>query len=46
LKATVAIEPLTLLEGQLSPRVLGLVIEWASGHRTELMEDWDLARQQ
>lgn len=45
-KATVAIESLTMLEGHLSPRVLGLVIEWASAHRQELMEDWHLARQQ
>ena len=45
-KATVAIESLTILEGELSPRVLGLVIEWAAAHRQELMEDWNLARQQ
>ena len=45
-KATVAIESLTVLEGYLAPRVLGLVVEWASAHRQELMEDWDLARQQ
>jgi hypothetical protein len=34
-----------LLEGQLAPRVLGLVIEWAAMHRSELLADWDLARQ-
>ena len=45
-KATVVIESLTILEGQLSPRVLGLVVEWAALHRQELMDDWDLARQQ
>jgi hypothetical protein len=28
----------------LSPRVLGLVVEWAAFHRAELMEDWNLAR--
>jgi hypothetical protein len=32
-KATVVIESLTILEGQLSPRVLGLVVEWAALHR-------------
>jgi hypothetical protein len=30
----------------LSPRALGLVVEWASAHRQELVEDWQLARQQ
>jgi hypothetical protein len=45
-KATLAIESLTVLEGRLSPRVLGLVVEWASAHRQELMEDWALARAQ
>ena len=45
-RATVVIESLALLEGQLTPRVLGLVLEWAAAHRQELMEDWDLARQQ
>ena len=41
-----AIESLTVLEGYLAPRVLGLVVEWGSAHRQELMEDWDLARRQ
>lgn len=45
-KAIVAIESPTLLEGQLSPRALGLVMEWAAVHRQELLEDWSLARQQ
>ena len=43
-RALVAIDSLTLLEGKLSPRVLGLVVEWASAHQTELREDWELAR--
>jgi hypothetical protein len=43
-KAVVGIEPLRLLGGSLSPRVLGLVMEWASKHHGELREDWDLAR--
>lgn len=41
-----AIDSLTVLEGHLSPRALGLVVEWASGHRQELLEDWHLARKQ
>lgn len=44
-RAIVAIESLTLLEGKLSPRVLGLVMEWASTHQLELSEDWNLARE-
>jgi len=45
-RAIVAIDTLTLLEGRLSPRALGLVIEWAAAHRQELIDDWNLARQQ
>jgi len=29
-----------------TPRALGLVVEWASAHQQELIEDWRLARQQ
>jgi hypothetical protein len=45
-KALVGIESLTVLQGRLSPRLLGLVVEWASLHREELRTDWRLARQQ
>ena len=45
-RALVAIESLTVLEGGLSPRALGLVMEWASSHQDDLMEDWTLARAQ
>ncbi len=45
-KALVGIDALTVLRGRLSPRMLGLVVEWASLHREELMTDWELARQQ
>ena len=31
-KALMAIEPLAVREGRLSPRVLGLVTEWAALH--------------
>ena len=43
-KALIAIETRAVLRGRLSPRVLGLVTEWATLHRVELMEDWNLAR--
>ena len=45
-RALVGIESLTLLEGRLSPRVLGLVVEWASMHQEELLADWEHARRQ
>jgi hypothetical protein len=44
-KAIVAVHPLRILEGRLQPRVLGLVLEWAAGHEAELLEDWELARE-
>jgi hypothetical protein len=46
-KFGVAIEVRTLkvLEGRIPPRALGLVIEWASQHQEELLQNWELARQ-
>lgn len=43
-KAIVGIDPVRPIEGALSPRVLSLVVEWATLHRAELAHDWDLAR--
>lgn len=45
-KATVGIESLSVLDGRLPPRVMGLVVEWASLRRDGLRQDWDLARRQ
>ena len=45
-KALIGIQSLTLLQGRLSPRVFGLVMEWASLHQAELMRNWELARLQ
>jgi hypothetical protein len=45
-KALIGIQTLALLRGKLSPRVFGLVMEWASFHQTELMENWELAHRQ
>ena len=40
----VEIETLTSMDPvSLSPRVLGLIVEWASRHRPELLENWRLA---
>ena len=38
------IATLRILEGTLPPRALGLVMEWASQHKSELLSDWELAR--
>ena len=45
-KGLISIETLSLSEGSLSPRVLGLAVEWAALHRRELLENWELARRQ
>ena len=43
-EATVSIEELSILSGRLSPRVLGLVREWASLHQAELRKIWSRAQ--
>lgn len=43
-KAIISIKDLAILDGKLTPKVLGLVIEWASQHQQELLEDWNLAQ--
>ena len=42
--AVIELPSLRLLRGDLFPRALGFVREWASMHRDELMQDWELAR--
>jgi Domain of unknown function (DUF4160) len=44
-KAIVTIESLTVLEGELRSRTLALVQEWGMLHQSELMQNWELARQ-
>jgi len=39
-QAEIAIQDLNVLIGKLPSRVLGLVVEWASVHQTELMSNW------
>jgi len=43
-RATIRIDPPGLLEGELPPRALGLVMEWARLNRLALLDDWDRAR--
>lgn len=40
--AIFSIKTLEILEGKLSPRVKGLVVEWAEMYKEELLEKWDL----
>lgn len=44
-EASIAIESLDALHGDLPPRVFRLVKQWASLHRKELLKNWDLAEQ-
>jgi hypothetical protein len=43
-EACIAIGTFAVICGGLPPRVIGLVLEWAVAHRTELMENWELCR--
>jgi len=45
-RTVIDIRALTIIRGSLSPRALGLVIEWASQHQTELMDLWGRASKQ
>lgn len=44
-RASIDIKELSILEGSLPQRVLALVLEWAFLHRTDLLADWELARE-
>ena len=39
----ITIEGLSILSGELPPRALGLVIEWASLHQEDLKKAWNQA---
>jgi len=39
----VSIESLTVLAGRLPPRAMGLVVEWATLRRRELLQAWERA---
>ena len=41
----VSIQDMTVLEGRLPPRALGMVMEWAAIHQTELLDAWNGAQQ-
>ena len=43
-KVTTEIESLRMIEGHIPPWALGLVIEWATQHKGELLNNWKLAK--
>ena len=44
-EALLDIHHLSIFAGSLPPRALGLVIEWATLHQEELLQDWQRAQQ-
>jgi len=45
-QALIDIRNLSVFAGRLPPRALGLVIEWATLHQQELLDDWHRAEGQ
>lgn len=43
-EALVSIDTLALIGGELPPRAMGLVIEWAAQHQEELKAAWSKAK--
>ncbi len=43
-KVSISIKTLEILDGNIPPRALKMVKEWASDHQKELMQGWDLAQ--
>lgn len=41
--AVIDIQSMSVVRGYVPPRVLGMVIEWASQHREELLDLWEQA---
>jgi hypothetical protein len=41
-EASITIVELGVLEGDLPSRILGYVVEWASMHKQELMNNWNM----
>jgi hypothetical protein len=44
-KASIRIDPLEVMEGQLPRRALNLALDWAELHQQELLRDWDRCRE-
>ena len=43
-KVAIQIGSLSILSGSFPPRALGLVVEWASMHQEELIQNWQRAQ--
>ena len=43
-KAVISIQDLAILEGDLPPKAVGLVMEWGRAHKNDLLKEWDFAR--
>ena len=43
-EALIEINGLSIFAGKLPPRVVGLVLEWATIHQQELLNDWHCAQ--
>jgi len=43
-KSLIRISDLAVINGNLPPKALGLVMEWASQHTSELTDNWNNAR--
>ncbi len=41
---TFSINDMRMIEGDLPPRVISLILEWALINKSELLEDWELAQ--
>lgn len=39
-EAQFSIDPLEMIEGKLPPRIHGIVIEWASIYKKEILQNW------
>ena len=44
-EALINIQTFEVIRGELPPRAIALVLEWAQLHRNELRKDWDLCVQ-
>ena len=42
--AVIEIKTLRIIQGNLSRRALGLVLDWAELHQDQLLQDWDLCQ--
>jgi hypothetical protein len=44
-EAAISITDLSVMEGTLPARVLGLVMEWAALHKEELLANWNMVKE-